>query len=59
LIKSSVEMGIASELGSAPSPISPDSHTNSYPESLSQIGDGTLPDLDSNPLHGNAHNLQL
>jgi hypothetical protein len=52
-------MGIASELGSAPSLISPDGNTNGYPESLSQIGDGTLPDLDQNPLHGNAHNLQL
>jgi hypothetical protein len=59
LIKSSVEMGIASELGSGPSPISPGGHTNSYPESLSQIGDGTLADLDPNPLHDNAHNLQL
>jgi hypothetical protein len=52
-------MGIAPELDSAPSPISSNSQTNNYPESPSQIGDGTLPDLDQNPIHGNAHNLPL
>jgi hypothetical protein len=52
-------MGIAPELDSAPSPISSNDPANSYPESPSQIGDGTLPHLDPNPLHGNAHNLQL
>jgi hypothetical protein len=52
-------MGIAPELGSAPSPISSDGHMNNYLESPSQIGDSTLPDLDQNPTHGNAHNLPL
>ena len=59
MIKISVEMGVASEADSVPSPVSPDDRMNRYPLSSSQIEATTRSEPEQSPLHGSGHDLQL